>query len=1012
MFKCCQAVLVIFLSFLSLNLSSQRSVQSDLSKDSYCATVEMNRNLQRQFGIENGIQEFENWLRPKVSEYFDEADRSDEVYTIPVVVHVIHDGDAEDVDENISRDQIYSQITVLNQDFRNLAGTPGESTNAAGADVGIEFCLAQRDPEGKATMGIVRHDLGQVDWTKAQIQSSVKPVTQWDPDKYLNIWVVRFGGADASLGGYAQFPNASSQAGLYPDEGDAPTDGIVINYRTFGSNAGGATYDLLSNYQGGRVCVHEIGHWLGLRHIWGDGDCTYDDYCSDTPISAAANNTCDGSEDSCAGGVKDMVENYMDYTFDNCKNTFTNDQKARLRSVLTNAPRRKSLLNSEACLPAIPTVSLGTALLNIEESTDCNVTTLNVDINLSQSSTAPVDVQIRTSGSAVEGEDYTFSPNRVTFNTGDAQPKTITIEVNNDAVAEGMEQIIFDLVVESTVPAVLTNSEKASLTININDNGDALLESREVVILDEGFENGFGKFTSTGNAGSDKFNIATPGEGSGYFFVIQNSNPTNVAFTNDDNCNCDKNDDRLISPFFSLKNFESATFQFDHAFANYFDFAEVLIAFDESGPWTSIHTISNTSIDYGDGVISTPWNTTVIDLKDHVGKDKVGLAIKYSDLNDWAYGLAIDNFKVTATEKVSVVESVNTINPASFRLNGYETANIYDPSTGDVIAVLENLSDWDYGCLSVEVDNSAAAAGSPIRDFWTTKIEDKILSKTFHIVPEKNKSDGEYKVTWYYTFDEIQDWMNATTHTLSDLQMIKVAETSLNNVNPANWEVYTVENIPAEVKPFGNHYAVTATFNTGFSGFGIGNHDSAPLAVELTAFDARKSNLGQANIFWRTNSESFIDKYEVERSSSGVEFEKIGIISAKNDGSDTDYEFTDFQPLVGKNYYRLKITGEDGDVSYSAIKLLNFEHLGQDELIAFPNPTDEAINLQWFSTSQNNMTIDILSLADGKLISQKNWSIDKGQNYNTISLGQLPSGIYLIRLNGQEFQKYTRVVKR
>jgi len=128
-------------------------------------------------------------------------------------------------------------------------------------------------------------------------------------------------------------------------EGTALTDGIVVGYKYFGSSEKGDFPELYAPYNLGRTTTHEVGHWLGLRHIWGDGDCTVDDFCEDTPPAAAPNNGCPEGAISCA--AFDMYENYMDYSYDACMNIFTQCQKNRMRQVLETSPRRKSVVVRE-----------------------------------------------------------------------------------------------------------------------------------------------------------------------------------------------------------------------------------------------------------------------------------------------------------------------------------------------------------------------------------------------------------------------------------------------------------------------------------------------------------------------------------------------------------------------------------------------------------------------------------------------------------------------------------------
>ncbi|RIV43022.1 zinc metalloprotease [Flagellimonas pelagia] len=271
------------------------------------------------------------------------------IYRIPVVVHIVHNGEAVGSGANISYAQIQSQIEVLNEDFRRRIGSNGFNENEAGADTLIEFFLATEDPNGSALEepGIDRVDGGRSEWPKGflrnPIETSLKPFTIWDPEKYFNIWTVNFGGfASRDLLGYAQFPDESGLPGLNVDNGPDNTDGIVIGYKYFGSSEKGNFPDMIAPYDLGRTTTHEVGHWLGLRHIWGDGDCTYDDYCLDTPLSAEPSYGCPVDKITCT--ELEMIENYMDYTDDGCMNVFTLDQMDRMHTVLETCPRRKELV--------------------------------------------------------------------------------------------------------------------------------------------------------------------------------------------------------------------------------------------------------------------------------------------------------------------------------------------------------------------------------------------------------------------------------------------------------------------------------------------------------------------------------------------------------------------------------------------------------------------------------------------------------------------------------------------
>ncbi len=341
--------LLFLLAALTLHAQQQDVIR--------CYTVEANQELREKYPQLGTMEEFEQWLAPRVRAYKQElAAKRQVVLTIPVVFHIIHNGEPAGTGDNLSSTYINAQIDQLNNDFRRILGTSGYNDNSVGADTEIEFCPAAVAPGGAtlAEPGINRIDRNAKGWSAppygscsggfndSYIEGTIKPQSQWDPNQYFNIWVMD---VNCNILGYAQFPSQSGLPGLNSNGGPSGTDGVVLLTSTVGStdtpNPQGGSYGQ------GRTGTHEVGHFFGLRHIWGDGGCGIDDYCADTPESDAANYGCPTTHVSC--GSTDMVRNYMDYTNDACMNIFTQDQKARMQAVMANSPRRASLAASTAC---------------------------------------------------------------------------------------------------------------------------------------------------------------------------------------------------------------------------------------------------------------------------------------------------------------------------------------------------------------------------------------------------------------------------------------------------------------------------------------------------------------------------------------------------------------------------------------------------------------------------------------------------------------------------------------
>lgn len=258
---------------------------------------------------------------------------ANEVIIIPVVIHVLYNK----ATENISDAQVLSQLQVLNNDYRRLnadaVNTPSAFAGVA-ADARIVFCLAKIDPYGKSTSGIIRKFTSVQSWTADDRMkfSAQGGDDAWTSKRYLNIWVCNLFGRSL---GYSSLPGS-----------EADKDGVVIQ-----SDAFGTTGTVVAPYNKGRTATHEIGHWLGLKHLWGDAVCG-DDGIADTPPQQTYTTGCPSFPhlSSCSiNSYGDMFMNFMDFTDDACMNMFTQDQKKEMRSLFAAGGYRNSFLNSTVC---------------------------------------------------------------------------------------------------------------------------------------------------------------------------------------------------------------------------------------------------------------------------------------------------------------------------------------------------------------------------------------------------------------------------------------------------------------------------------------------------------------------------------------------------------------------------------------------------------------------------------------------------------------------------------------
>lgn len=320
--KIFKTVFLVALGLVALNSLAQEELL-------YCGERE---NRVRMFGMypeAEGISRRANEALERYTEsYIDDApDRgSQTIYTIPVVFHVIHNNGSE----NISDEQILNGLSILNRDFAlqnadaSLVVSAFENITA---DVGIEFVLATRDPNGNCTKGINRI----VSTLTSDGGQEMKNLIIWPRNKYLNVWICLDA---AGAAGYTNLPG--DVAGFW----GVGTDGIVLRSNYMGAIG-------TSNSQRSRTLTHEVGHWINLYHTWGPGNspgvasnCNQDDNVTDTPNTIGWT-SCSLTGSSC-GNTVDNVQNYMEYSY--CSRMFTEGQRTRMRAALTSSVAQRNSL--------------------------------------------------------------------------------------------------------------------------------------------------------------------------------------------------------------------------------------------------------------------------------------------------------------------------------------------------------------------------------------------------------------------------------------------------------------------------------------------------------------------------------------------------------------------------------------------------------------------------------------------------------------------------------------------
>ena len=614
------------------------------------------------------------------------APRLQGIVTIPVVFHIVLVNPYQ-----ITDDVVKSEIDAMNTDF---AGLNADSTNIPAAfeavrgHSSIRFILAKRTPGGQLTNGIERISSSTTgnpnNITDSIKRKSLGGADAWDPNSYLNIWVGNISG-DVGVLGYTQIPGS----------GTPLDDGIFCNIRSFGISSCNA-----SNYNKGRTIVHELGHYFGLNHIWGDDEtsnntCSGDDFraltadgssfvlpptlynppgkgntpadIGDTPNQSVATTDCATGivTDSCSPAPPGiMYENFMDYTMDNCYSLFTKKQVERMEYVLMNF--RTSLLTSTGATPPANAPTIDAApIMSINpggfETTGC--TSVFHPSTLTCPGNILPEVLIKNNGlntitSITVG--YVLngaSPVQVSLNTNLASGQTQMITLPAAAVSTGNYTFKF---FTGKVNGISTDQVPA------NDTLSATLTVPNPLPLPvfEGFENSV--FPPAGwsivNPNNDvTWQRTTPGNNSAHSMFIDNFDNNPVGSI-----------DEIRTPKLNLSGTDPVVISFDLAYKNYPDPAyndslQVLVStdcgatfkmyFNKAG--AALSTAGTSSTSYLNPAPSD-WKTQKITLDASV-LSSGSIIVAFRNVSDWGNNIYIDNINIKQQSSRDI--AVIAVNP-------------------------------------------------------------------------------------------------------------------------------------------------------------------------------------------------------------------------------------------------------------------------------------------------------------------------------------------------------------
>lgn len=579
--------------------------------------------------------------------------------TIPVVIHIVYQTAAQ----NITNAKAISQIDVLNEDFGR---TNADTTNtpavwkSISANTGIQFCLAQRDPNGNPTNGIERRSttvasFGTNDMVKSYAQGGLDA---WDPSRYLNIWCCNIGGG---ILGYGEFPTNTI----------SNTFGLVVQYNAFGRIGLSPPFNL------GRTASHELGHCFNLYHIWADdnGACTGSDLVSDTPNQADATSGCPTfpALDACATTSPGyMFMNFMDYSNDNCMNMFTQGQSTRMNAVLNVAPYN-ALKTSNGCVP----VTLA--------SDDAGITSVLAPMNAYCTNTITPSVVIKNWGnstltSAVINYHVDMNPVQTYTYTGSlASLATSTVSLPVISATSGSHTFM----AYTTLPNGMTDGN------NTNDTTMSSFVVNSGLGANLPYTEGFESTTFPANG----ITINNPDMATTWArTTVAKKTGLASAFMDNFNYNASGEIDEIVLPSLNLSSVASPQLTFQLAYRLYTaptatltfsDTLEVLISTDCGQTWSQLYKKFSTPLTTATPPYSTAsfvptaaqWRMETISLGSYSTVNNA--IVKFKHTTNYENQLYIDDINLNSSTATSIAENdiLNSIsiypNPAneSFTIN-------------------------------------------------------------------------------------------------------------------------------------------------------------------------------------------------------------------------------------------------------------------------------------------------------------------------------------------------------
>ncbi|MGL1886853.1 MAG: choice-of-anchor J domain-containing protein [Reichenbachiella sp.] len=966
-----------------------------------CGTVKFNEQIYQFKESETHTKGFEDWINKKIQTKRLQQNNAfilaDEVLTIPVVVHIVHQGEAVGIGSNIPDEQILAQIATLNEDFRrnnaDASDTPSDFIGVA-ADTRIEFVLAKQDPEGLPTSGILRTQGSRESYG---ISNALELANEsaWPAEDYLNIWVTNLTGDTI---GFAQFPLSNLDGLNHNDNNDLVsyglTDGVYSDYEYFGTGFNAA------DFSKGRTVTHETGHWLGLRHVWGDGGCSVDDYCDDTPAQSSSSSGCPiHPELSCSSN--DMFQNYMDYTDDVCMNLFTTDQKNRMRVILENSPRRESLLTSKAKDEPIQ-VDNDLGIVSI----------LSPAVSSCETSFTPA-LLVRNYGTNTITDftiDFTFGEETV-----DVPPFEHTleplglleIELPDIGLASRSEDFTFKVTsVNNTTDGNQDNDcQWATILFPVKQN---------IPILEN--------FTGAVDSNQTDWNISNETNASSWFYTTANNgdNTNECAVLNYFGSDPNRLGERdfLTSPVLNLTGIASVDLSFKMAFSNHPDFTHdglaVIISTDcgTTFPienlvyerWANDLTTTNSSnTNYTPSGIGD-WKEININFGEFINEESVVIGIVGS--NGSGNNMYIDDIQITTDNILDhdiSIESVDNI-PISSCINSFQ-AQVNVRNLGFQNLTQFTLS-YDLGGNSVtEVYNGLDILPGKTTGFiikheqllfedgtvnyeislpnGETDLDPRNNEMSLNYVLDDSEEDTPFKI-YFASDDEVRGW------------------TTLRRDNPSDWKyklielnrVLYIDNTKIEIDAGTVNYFTSPSLNV--------NSEEATLQFDV-AYAYQSGFNDRLQVLASTNCGLMFDHIVYDKNGVNLSTSENGEIWEPTTEDDWRRESIDLSEFAYETNLRLSFafTSQKGNNIY--LDNMEMYHTTDPDTIdlssklrVFPNPVVDDLNIKFNYRSKQDLTVRIVSMS-GKTIYEEKIENILNQIHTIRGLAGL-SGLYVLNV--------------